>query len=70
MAGPLPRVVDPCYLPFPTSTRRAVNPARVGRSDARLRYVVAHEIGHAIDYVTQGSTTEESADARARAAGF
>ncbi len=48
----------------------AVNPARVGRSDTRLRYVVAHEIGHAIDYVTQGSTTEQSAHARARAAGF
>ncbi|MDQ3573584.1 MAG: hypothetical protein M3404_01465 [Actinomycetota bacterium] len=48
----------------------AVNPARVGASDARLRYVVAHEIGHAIDYMAQGSTTEQSAHARARAAGF
>ncbi len=48
----------------------AVNPARVGPSDVRLRYVVAHEIAHAIDYATQGFTTEESAHARARAAGF
>ncbi len=48
----------------------AVNPSAVGRSDARLRYVVAHEIGHAIDYVTQGFTSEEGAHARARAAGF
>ena len=54
----------------PTGANIAVNPARVGRSDARLRYVVAHEIGHAIDYVTMGYTTEQSAHARARAAGF
>ncbi len=54
----------------PTGAYIAVNPGRVGRSDARLRYVVAHEIGHAIDYVTQGFTSEQSAHARARAAGF
>ncbi len=48
----------------------AVSPARVGRSNARLRYVVAHEVAHAIEFVSQGSTTEQSADARARAAGF
>ncbi|MDQ3574190.1 MAG: hypothetical protein M3378_03980 [Actinomycetota bacterium] len=54
----------------PNGAYVAVNPARVGRSDARLRYVVAHEIGHAIDYVTLGYTTEQSAHARARAAGF
>lgn len=54
----------------PNGAYVAVNPAAVGRSDARLRYVVAHEIGHAIDYATLGYTTEESAHARARAAGF
>ncbi|MDQ3569457.1 MAG: hypothetical protein M3396_02325 [Actinomycetota bacterium] len=54
----------------PNGAYIAVNPARVGPSDARLRYVVAHEIGHAIDYVTMGFTTEQSAHARARAAGF
>ena len=54
----------------PNGAYIAVNPAQVGRSDARLRYVVAHEIGHAIDYVTLGFTSEESAHARARAAGF
>ena len=54
----------------PNGAYVAVNPASVGRSDARLRYVVAHEIGHAIDYVTMGFTTEQTAHARARAAGF
>lgn len=37
---------------------------------AQVEVVVAHEIGHAIDYVTTGSTTEESADDQAHAAGF
>ena len=61
-----------CYYQMfcPEGAYIAVNPERVGRSDARLRYVVAHEIGHAIDYVTSGSTTEESADDQAHAAGF
>ncbi|MDQ3573580.1 MAG: hypothetical protein M3404_01445 [Actinomycetota bacterium] len=48
----------------------AINPTLIGPSDARLRYVVAHEIAHAIELVAQGSSTEESADAQARAAGF
>ncbi len=54
----------------PNGAYIAVNPAAVGRSNTRLRYVVAHEIGHAIDYESQGFTTEQSAHARARAAGF
>ncbi len=62
-----------CYYHLifcPNGAYVAVNPAAVGRSNTRLRYVVAHEIGHAIDYATQGFTTEETAHARARAAGF
>jgi len=61
-----------CYHQMfcPKGAYIAVNPERVGDSDARLRFVVAHEIGHAIDYVTTGSTTEDSADDQAHAAGF
>lgn len=62
-----------CYrqAPFcPTGAYVAVNPSRIGPSDARMRYVVAHEIGHALDYVRTGSTSEASADAHAAAAGF
>jgi hypothetical protein len=35
---------------------------RIGSSDAALRYVVAHETCHAIDYATTGVTTEAGAD--------
>jgi hypothetical protein len=57
--------------PFcPKGAYIAVNPTAVGPSEARLRYVVAHEIGHALDYATTGRTTEASADAWAHAAGF
>lgn len=48
----------------------AVNPTVIGPSDAYFRFVVAHEIGHALDYVSTGATSEPSADAQARAAGF
>ena len=40
----------------------AVDVGRIGASDATLRYVVAHEICHAIDYMGLGTSTELGAD--------
>lgn len=40
----------------------AADIARIGASDAALRYVIAHETCHAIDYTTLGITTEVGAD--------
>jgi len=40
----------------------AINVDLIGSSDATLRYVVAHEICHAIEYATLGLTTEITAD--------
>lgn len=40
----------------------AVDIARIGASDATLRHVVAHEICHAVDYMTLGLSTEIGAD--------
>jgi hypothetical protein len=40
----------------------AVDIARIGSSDAALRYVVAHEVCHAIDYMTLGASSEIGAD--------
>ncbi len=40
----------------------AVDIGRIGASDAALRYVVAHETCHAIDYMGLGITTEVGAD--------
>ena len=39
-----------------------INIRLIGSSDATLRYVVAHEICHALDYVTLGISTELTAD--------
>lgn len=47
----------------------AINIDRIGPSDDTLRYVVAHETCHAIQDVTTGVTSEESADACAAAHG-
>ncbi|MGH9264571.1 MAG: hypothetical protein ACRD1D_07760, partial [Acidimicrobiales bacterium] len=41
----------------------AVDIGRIGSSDTALRYVIAHEICHAIDYVTLGGSSEVGADA-------
>jgi len=40
----------------------AVDIGRIGASEAALRYVIAHETCHAIDYMTLGLTTELTAD--------
>jgi hypothetical protein len=40
----------------------AIDVVRIGASDATLRYVIAHEICHAIDYVGLGTSTEVGAD--------
>lgn len=47
----------------------AINIDRIGSSDDTLHYVVAHETCHAIQDVTTGVTSEESADACAAAHG-
>ena len=39
-----------------------INIGLIGSSDAALRYVVAHEICHAIEYATLGLSTELTAD--------
>jgi hypothetical protein len=40
----------------------AVDIGRIGASDKALRYVIAHETCHAIDYMTLGISTELGAD--------
>jgi hypothetical protein len=40
----------------------AVDVGRIGPSEATLRYVVAHETCHAIEYMTLGLSTELTAD--------
>ncbi len=40
----------------------AVYVGRIGWSDDTLRYVIAHEYGHANDYATVGTSTEMGAD--------
>ena len=40
----------------------AVDVGRIGASDATLRHVIAHEICHAIDYMTTGLSSEVGAD--------
>jgi len=40
----------------------AVDIGRIGASDKALRYVIAHETCHAIDYTLTGLTSELGAD--------
>ena len=40
----------------------AVEVGRIGPSDATLRYVIAHEICHAVDFMGLGISTEIGAD--------
>lgn len=47
-----------------------INTDKIGRSDARLRYVIAHERCHSNEIAATGQTTEESADTCAEAIGF
>lgn len=49
----------------------AIDPAQIGPDDARLRYVIAHEICHVNSYVATGEAgSEPAADRCAAAAGF
>lgn len=48
----------------------AINPGLIGRSEARLRYVVAHETCHALDVAARRPLDESAADACAAAHGF
>lgn len=49
----------------------AIDPELIGPSDARLRYVIAHEICHVNSYMQTGDRgTEAAADECAAAAGF
>ena len=55
----------------PGASYVAVNPGMVGPDNARLRYVVAHEVCHVNTYARTGSAgSEPSADRCAAAAGF
>lgn len=54
----------------PAGAYVAVNPDRIGPSDARLHYVVAHEICHALDVVAGRRLDEGAADACAARHGF
>ena len=51
-----------CWNCEGTGSWIAVDIGRIGSSDAALRYVVAHEICHAIDYMTLGASSELGAD--------
>ncbi len=51
-----------CWNCEGTGSWIAVDIGRIGASDATLRYVVAHEICHAIDYMTLGASSELGAD--------
>ena len=61
-----------CFLMSlcPTTAYIAINPGRIGPSEARLRYVVAHETCHALDALAHRSLDEAAADACAAAHGF
>lgn len=48
----------------------AINPGLIGPSEARLRYVVAHETCHALDIAARRPLDEPAADACAAAHGF
>ncbi len=57
--------------PFcPDAAYIAINPDAIGPSEARMRYVVAHETCHAVDYVSGRAQSEAAADACAAAHGF
>ena len=57
-----PRWGVACWNCEGTGSWVAVDVGRIGASDATLRYVVAHEICHAVDYVGLGISTELGAD--------
>lgn len=54
----------------PTGAYIGVNPAVVGPDEARLRYTVAHETCHALDYEAGRTPTEPAAEACAAKHGF
>lgn len=54
----------------PSGAYIAINPAALGWSETRLRYTVAHETCHALDYVAGRAISEPAADACAAAYGF
>jgi hypothetical protein len=63
MMGDTPRWGITCWNCAPGSGNYiAVDIERIGPSDAALRYVVAHETCHAIDYSLIGLSTEIDAD--------
>ncbi len=51
-----------CWNCEGTGSWIAVDVARIGPSDATLRYVIAHETCHSLDYTGLGITTEIGAD--------
>jgi hypothetical protein len=51
-----------CWNCDGTGSWIAVDVDRIGPSEATLRYVIAHETCHSIDYTSLGITTEVGAD--------
>lgn len=62
MQGETPRWGITCWNCAGAGSYIAVDIDRIGPSDAALRYVVAHETCHAIDFATLGISTEIGAD--------
>lgn len=61
-----------CYFASlcPGGAYIAINPDRIGTSNARLRHVIAHEICHALDVKASRPMSEPAADACAASHGF
>ncbi len=62
LQGETPRWGITCWNCEGAGSYIAVDIARIGPSDATLRYVVAHETCHAIDFAHTGVSTEIGAD--------
>lgn len=62
IVGGEPRWGVACWNCDGTGNWIAVDIGRIGSSDKALRYVIAHETCHAIDYMLLGITTEIGAD--------
>jgi hypothetical protein len=58
----LPRWGVACWNCEGNGSWIAIDAGRIGASDATLRYVIAHEICHAVDYMGLGTSTEVGAD--------
>ncbi len=62
LQGETPRWGITCWNCQGAGSYIAIDIDRIGASDANLRYVIAHETCHAIDFATLGLSTEIGAD--------